>query len=106
MATPATISLEGFPTAILYKHWDGYPEATLQWLIDFNQDFIANRGDDPEYKFAQLLRSSAFEAEKYGLDPSKHTGWGVYPNTPDALSMGAFSYQLMKDGTVMVKEQD
>lgn len=101
MATRATIQLEGYSTAKLYKHYDGYPEATLQWLKDFNEDFFTNRGNDLPYKFAQLLRSSAFDADKYELDGSRHTGWGVYPVSTD---MGEdYVYTLMKDGTVSVK---
>jgi hypothetical protein len=100
MATRATIQLEGYNVAKLYKHWDGYPEATLQWLEDFNKDFVENRGDDPEYKFAQLIRSSAFDCEKYGLDESRHTGWGVY--AMDSRYNGEYQYRLMKDGTVNI----
>jgi hypothetical protein len=104
MATRATIQLEGYKVAKLYKHWDGYPEATLQWLEDFNKDFVENRGDDTEYKFAQLIRSSAFDCEKYGLDASRHTGWGVVGFNGDC---GAnYQYRLMKDGSVVVSQND
>jgi len=99
MSTPATIKVQGFKVAKLYKHWDGNPASTLQWLEKFNEDFALNRGDDPSYKFAQLIRSSANDAEKYHLDPSKHTGWGV-------LSLdeyrGQYEYILQTDGTVKV----
>lgn len=100
MSTTATISIEGFTTAKLYKHWDGYPEATLQWLKDFNRDFVENRGNDLPYKFAQLIRSSAFDSEKYNLDPSRHTGWGVIPNATEGI--GQYNYRLMADGSVKV----
>jgi hypothetical protein len=100
MATTATIQLEGYKVAKLYKHWDGGPGSTLQWLEDFNKDFVENRGDDPEYKFAQLIRSSAFECEKYNLDPSRHTGWGVigYHGSVDV----DYQYRLLKDGSVVI----
>jgi hypothetical protein len=101
MATSASITLEGFGVAQLYKHWDGSPESTLQWLKDFNQDFVQERGDDPSYKFAQLIRSSAFQCEKWGLDPSQYTGWGV---EAQGTKLGvSYQYRLMKDGSVMVK---
>jgi hypothetical protein len=100
MATTATISLEGYNVAKLYKHWDGYPEATLQWLEDFNREFVQTRGDDPHYKFAQLIRSSAFDCEKYGLDPSRSTGWGVFEMSSG--NVGQYQYRLMKDGSVEV----
>jgi hypothetical protein len=104
MATTATIQLEGYKVAKLYKHWDGYPTATLQWLKDFNEDFVEKRGDDASYKFAQLIRSSAFDCEKYKLDESRHTGWGVVGF--DSAYNGEYQYRLMKDGTVVVSQND
>jgi hypothetical protein len=100
MATSATttIKVEGFQTAKLYKHWDGYPDATLPWLKEFNQTFTRERGDNPSYKFAQLIRSSAFDAEKYDLDSSKTTGWGVIGIDDSAGE--DYEYRLMADGTV------
>jgi hypothetical protein len=100
MATPATVQLEGYTVAKLYKHFDGYPDGTLKWLEDFNKDFVDNRGDDNEYKFAQLIRSSAFDCEKYELDPSKYTGWGVVPVVSNCGAQ--YEYRLMKDGSVKI----
>jgi len=77
MATRGTIKIEGINYAKIYKHWDCNPDCMLDWLNDFNNDFNTNRGHDPEYKFAQLLRFSQREGDKYHLDMSKHTGWGV-----------------------------
>ena len=101
MATRCSIIVEGIDTVKVYKHWDGYPEATLQWLEDFNKDFTKARGADPEYKFAQLLRSSARDAEKYRLDAGKHTGWAVLPIDNDAWE--EYIYTLCKSGAVTVK---
>ncbi len=101
MSTPAVIRVEGFKAAELYKHCDGYPSATLPWLEKFNQDFSAQRGDDPNYKFAQLLRSSAFDCAEFRLDPGRHTGWGVFPFDTSYCS---YMYVLKKDGTVKVVE--
>ena len=102
MATRATIQLEGYEVVKLYKHWDGYPKATLQWLEDFNKDFVENRGDDSSYKFAQLIRSSAFDSEKYDLDSSRHTGWGVVEFGDEC---GAdYQYCLMLDGSVLISQ--
>lgn len=39
MATRAVIKIEGVNFAQIYKHWDGYPEATLPWLEAFNSSF-------------------------------------------------------------------
>ncbi len=101
MATRCTIKVEGIDLVKVYKHWDGNPEATLEWLQVFNKDFTDNRGDDSEYKIAQLLRSSAFHAELFGLDKSVHTGWGILPMDNDAGE--DFEYVLHKDGNVSFK---
>lgn len=102
MSTRCTIKIEGVPTVKVYKHFDGYPEATLPWLQHFNAEFTKKRGDDPEYKFAQLLRSSSIDADTFHLDPSRETGWGVVPYED---SYGAeFEYTLKADGSVKVNE--
>ena len=100
MATRCSIIVDGIDTVKVYKHWDGAPESTLEWLQVFNKDFTDNRGDDAEYKIAQLLRSSARDAKVYGLDPSKHTGWGILPIDNDAGE--EFIYFLHADGSVTV----
>lgn len=103
MSTNAVIRVEGLFSLEIYKHWDGYPEATLEWLEDFNKKFTEERGDDPNYKFAQVLRSSAFDCEKYNLDSSRSTGWGVGEK-------GTFYYDylyiLRKDGSVDVTKNN
>lgn len=98
MATPAIIRIEGVEYAQVYKHWDGDPRAMLPWLENFNTKFTEHRGDDPQYKFGQLLRSSERDAESFKLDDSEFTGWGVveYMDTCGA----AFIYTLHNDGTV------
>lgn len=96
MATTATITIEGNNFAKVYKHWDGYPEGTLPWLEKFNKEFTKNRGDDPDYKFAQLLRSSIRDADKFKLDSSETTGWGVVPFNHEE----EYNYVLHADGTV------
>ncbi len=102
MATRATITLENFNTCKLYKHWDGYPSATLPWLESFNKKFTGARGVDNEYKFAQLIRSSAKDAKEFDLDDNITTGWGVVPISADMDA--EFEYRLMLDGTVTYKE--
>ena len=100
MATRCSIIVDGIDTVKVYKHWDGNPESTLEWLQVFNKDFTDKRGDDAEYKIAQLLRSSARDAKVYGLDSSKHTGWGILPIDNDAGE--EFIYFLHADGSVTV----
>lgn len=79
MATTAKIIINDpdIKNIAIYKHYDGYPSATLPWLLEFHKDFMKNRGWDPEYELAQLLRSSVRLAKKYSLDDSKYTGWGI-----------------------------
>lgn len=102
MSTSCTIKIEGITFAKIYKHWDGDPDSTLLWLETFNVDFATNRGIDPEYKFAQLLRSSTRDADMFSLDDSKHTGWGVLPYT--ALVDIDYEYLLSNNGKVTYKE--
>ena len=101
MSTNAVIRLEGYDFVELYKHWDGYPEATLAWLENFNERFVANRGNDLPYKFAQLIRSSAFKAEEFDLDASSFTGWGVDKKGSHCYD---YLYILKADGTVTVEK--
>jgi hypothetical protein len=101
MATRCTIKIEGINYAKVYKHWDGYPDATLKWLTEFNKNFTNNRGDDPNYKFAQLLRNSIRDCSVFDLDPSQYTGWGVVPF--DEHWGAEFEYTLHKDGSVTYK---
>ncbi len=74
-----------------------YPESTLAWLENFNKNFAEKRGDDSNYKFAQLLRSSSKDAETYNLDSSTETGWGVVAY--DSYD-GSYNYVLHTNGTV------
>ncbi len=100
MATRSVIKIEGMK-AVIYKHGDGYPSATLPWLLEFNAQFSKVRGEDAQYKFAQLLRDSAFNCEKFNLDDSKHIGWGVFDEDCDCGQ--EYEYTLKTDGTVMVR---
>jgi hypothetical protein len=102
MATRCTIKIQGLTYAKVYKHWDGYPDDMLPWLTAFNTAFAKERGDDCQYKFAQLLRSSCRDASEFDLDNSIFTGWGVVGYRAD---MGQeYEYILKKDGTVTYKE--
>lgn len=100
MSTNAVIRVEGFKHAELYKHWDGYPKATMPWLKDFNAK-VTEADLSPEEKFAQLIRSSASDCKKYNLDSGRHTGWGV---SPLGKSYYDFLYLLKKDGTVSLRK--
>ena len=99
MSTNAVIRVEGFEVAELYKHWDGDPDNTLEWLKTFNKDFVTYRGEDPPYKFAQLIRSSAVDAKKFGLDENRYTGWGVNTITSTYFE---YLYILRTDGGITI----
>jgi hypothetical protein len=101
MGTHAVVRVEGFDGVELYKHYDGYPSSTLPWLERFNSEFTENRGDDVNYKFAQLIRSSVYLGTDFDLDDSRYTGWGV--NT-QGESHYNYLYVLKKDGTVEVSQ--
>jgi hypothetical protein len=82
MSTHALIYIDQLQKVVIYKHWDG--DGLMNWLQKFNTDFTANRGDDPSYKAAQLLRASvrdeATEEMRDCLDESRYTGWGIVEN--------------------------
>lgn len=105
MGTRSLIKIDGVTYAKIYKHWDGNPEHMLPWLKLFNEEFTAERGDDPPYKFAQLLRRTGDPKFTlfYGLDDSQTTGWGVVPGGD--IRMGQeYEYTLHSDGTVTWRE--
>ena len=107
MGTRAIIKIENIDVA-LYKHCDGAPDSTLPWLVEFHSDFLKNRGEDPCYEFAQLIRSSSNlkNVEKYRLGNSPYIGWGVITfNKLDPDYMGAqYVYTLKLNGEIEVKE--
>ena len=73
--------------------------------MDFNDDFEKNRGGDPNYKLAQLIRSSIRDAEKYNLDNNKYTGWGIF-NAMDHNMDADYIYVLKLDGDVTFRSTD
>jgi hypothetical protein len=99
MSTHAIIKIEGFTACNIYKHCDGYPEYLLPWLTRFNENFKENRGVDPKYKFAQLLRDSVRSESEFRLNKSQFTGWGVTMSDTDD-----YTYTLHSDGRVTFKE--
>jgi hypothetical protein len=102
MSTNAIIRVEGLGFCALYKHWDGYPKATLPWLEEFNKTFTAERGNDASYKMAQLIRSSERMGDEFDLDRSTTTGWGVVMGVGEGRYKD-FIYTLKADGSVEVE---
>jgi hypothetical protein len=105
MGTRAIIKIQGEDSLRIYKHWDGYPEGLLPWLVAFNKKFTEKRGNDPTYKAAQLLRDSVRSAEEFNLDPSEFTGWGLTTAKRGEIfdMWQEYEYTLMLDGTVKVE---
>ena len=109
MSTRAVIKIEGLKFAKIYKHSDGYPEGMLHWLEEFNQSFAELRGDDPMYKFAQILRHSTKDFpidtpdnSEYYKEGHEFLGWGV--TEYNSKCGEEFVYILKKDGTVTVRK--
>ena len=104
MGTRAFIEVEGSEIG-LYKHYDGYIKGTLPWLEDFFTEFYTKRGYDPEYCLAQLIRSSAFKADKFNLDKSTETGWGVMLKK-DKPGDVEYTYKLCRNGSIYISSKD
>lgn len=105
MATRCMIKIEGIDFAKVYKHWDGYPEAMMDWLQKFNKEFTESRGEDPQYKFAQLLRSSIVDYETYNEERRVNQltlGWGVVGFDDEMWE--EYTYTLHTDGSVTYVE--
>lgn len=101
MATSALITLEGFPKFSLYRHHDGYPSGTLPFLTFFNERFTKIRGNDLEYKAAQLVRATIIYGEQFHLCMDETCGWGI---CPDANISVDFYYTLHGDGSVTYRK--
>lgn len=105
MSTRAQVMVKGSPI-LVYKHCDGYPDGVLPFLTEFIARFVKNRGNDPAYFLAQLLRHNAIsgEAEAKVGDWSKDkpqywpsntfTGWGL-----DCVVHGDIEYLYVVDLT-------
>ena len=67
MSTRAQIVVKGNEEAKIYKHSDGYPDGVMPVLTELLQQFIAERGNDPEYCTAQIIRAFARDDEKHRI---------------------------------------
>ena len=89
MSTRSQIKVKG-SEIMIYKHSDGYPSETLPTLIGTMQTFIKERGNEPDYALAQIMRAFARRDEKRRKEKlakddvfSKYyekqqmTGWGL-----------------------------
>ena len=67
MSTRANIAVEGTEIKI-YKHSDGYPKYMIPRLIKIADKFLENRGDDPHYLPAYILREFKIIEEEESKD--------------------------------------
>ncbi len=71
MSTRAQIVVEGNDNIKIYKHNDGYPEGVLPILTNLLEQFVTERGNDPDYCTAQILMAFARDEQPSML------GWGL-----------------------------
>ena len=107
MSTRSQIKVRG-SEVMLYKHSDGYPEETLPTLGETMKRFIKERGNEPDYALAQIMRAFARRDEQRRKEwlkeikdnPDKYseymletyskprmTGWGI-----DTIRHGDIEY--------------
>ena len=72
------------PTALIYRHWDGYPESVLPEIIPVLQDFDQCRGlYDAEFASAWLVAELKDYLGNIGISKTLHGDieyyYAVYP---------------------------
>lgn len=97
---PTVVRVDGLDNVELFIHRVISVDLFEEWLKEFNADFRKNRGADPSYKFAQLLRSSMFDADTFALDKNCLYGWEVLKQGNIEDSSHDYMYILEKDGSV------
>ena len=102
MCTSAIVRVEGIKFCELYCHYDGYPSNMIPFLEKFNKGFTEKRGDDPEYKIAQLIRHTAVDG-RIDLDDVDCLGFGIVK--PGECGSD-YVYTLKKDGSVTYRKCD
>lgn len=63
MSTRAHIKVMG-SDVLIYKHNDGYESDVLPTLKEISIQFIKERGNDPEYAIAQIMRAFTRKEEE------------------------------------------
>ncbi len=95
--------------AYIYKHSDSYPEGVLPTLKPFVAAFIRERGCDPVYMSAQLIRAFAI-ADQKELDAmpeedrklyasSRFLGWGISTVLHGNIE---YLYVIKADGSIAI----
>jgi hypothetical protein len=89
MSTRAQIKVRG-SEIMIYKHSDGYPSEVIPTLQKVMKQFLIERGNEPDYALAQIMRAFARRDEKRRVERLKKddnfsqyykehrmTGWGL-----------------------------
>ena len=63
MSTRSQIKVKG-SEIMIYKHSDGYPSEVMPTLTEVMTQFIVERGNEPDYALAQIMRAFARRDEK------------------------------------------
>ncbi len=114
MSTRAIIRLQSNEVPIaIYKHSDGYPSEVIPVLAPFIKRFFKNRGNDPQYLMAQIVRAFAVADYKYRLEDSDdprsedcnflygqdYTGWGLVDYDHSDYS---YRYEIGASGQISI----
>ena len=94
------IFIEGISYAKIYKHNNEFytPERMREKLEAFNQEFTEERGEEADYKFAQLIKQSNTIFKEDLKVEEKFEGWGVLQY--EEFCNSSHRYILHLDGTV------
>jgi hypothetical protein len=95
--------------ALIYRHWDGYPEAVLPELMPILNDFNKSRGlDDTEYASAWLVAQWKKDMLNIGISKWFHGDldffYAVYPDKVDVYAVTGLDADFSKkQGLKLVK---
>lgn len=118
MSTRCQIKLRETENNIyIYKHSDGYPEGVIPTLKPFVDRFFKNRGYDPDYLLAQIVRQFAAKDYEQGhtarangdkrgaprdgetFPYGDYTGWGLDCIRHDDID---YLYEIASDGQIYI----
>lgn len=104
MSTRSQIKVKG-SEVMIYKHSDGYPSEVMPTLTEVMTQFIRERGNEPDYALAQIVRAFARRDEErrkeiaasdsnfaHMYQEHSMTGWGL-----DTVRHGDIEYLYLVD---------
>lgn len=90
MSTRGQIKVVG-SDVMIYKHSDSYPEGVMPTLKDIVSTFADERGNDPAYALAQIMRAYARRDEEERqaiLADDEQEGWNSIYEEPHMTGWG------------------